>query len=1179
MKRIKLFTVLTVLFLFNIMNYAQYTDTDLQNLINAAATGSTLILNSGTYTFSGAVNINKSITLQGNNTTFLVSGSGERVNILASGVTIQNIEFHKTDKTGVQNIVYIGASNTTIKNNNFHGQYAFGDGDVSRAMVVSGGLTGLLIEENTFYALRQPMYLSGPTTGNIINNFTDNTKGFVLEGGDINFSGNTWGTNVYDVAILGSAPSGAYLDIVAMSNANNNAVIEDQRVAPAVLSVVYVDASTSNSSDLGGKYHPYSTIAPAISRVVNGGKILVSAGTYEEQLTVNNKSVSIIGSGKENTFINSPAALSLSFSTSYPYKCIIAAINNSNLVVKDLTVNGLGRGNANNRFTGIGFRNSQGTVQNCKIQDIKDTPFSGVQHGVGIYSYNDDVVARNIYVINNEITGFQKTAIALNASDTNPLSVNVQGNEITGAGATNITAQNGIQTYGAQINGNIQSNSISGIGYSGTSWVATSILNFYSYISISSNTVTDGHVGIYNIDASANIANNNLSVKKIGDYGFGIIATDPPEAVPSPFGVEDISANIKNRVNGIESTDNVILNGNNITLTGGNNLYTYGIEADAGYGPNNISILATGNSISGFYVGIGVYRCESGCDVGTFSGINFNYNNILNNSIGFQTNLLTPVLAEYNWWGTTVESEIQSMVDGLVDFDPWIGKGIAISFSSMFRVKDANSTEGLTNLYFGQAPNATDGIDLSLFEEELPPLPPAGVFDARFILPAGNIGSHRDYRSDTKRFVKWTVRFQGVAPFTFTWDANSLPAGDFFLRDATGTLVNINMKSQNTFTLPISLDLNQLIIENAVYNCLPVDVVQDWNMVSLPFEPIDHSKTSIFPTSLSNAYGYNAGGYYVANELETKKAYWLYFDHNQTSVQCGVGVEDLIPVKAGWNMIGILDENVPKARITSIPSGIIPGSFFGYEAGYTVCDTLKVGKGYWVLSTADGFLKLHNILRKEDHVNPIKSDWANIIISDSKNKTMKLYLGDNNSNDNFELPPMPPAGAFDARFESNKMVEVLNETGLIINISTDNYPVTLKINGADITVQDAIEGTLLHSVLKSGSELIITDSRINKLRIKGTLTGEQALEYKLEQNYPNPFNPNTNIRFTVANESFVNLSIYNLLGEKIKELKNEVMKPGNYLIEFDATQFSSGVYIYKLQSGSSILSRKMILLK
>ena len=65
-----------------------------------------------------------------------------------------------------------------------------------------GGLSGLLIDGNTFYALRQPGYFSGPTTGIISNNYTYGTKGWVMEGGDMTFAGNTWGTNVYDIVIL-----------------------------------------------------------------------------------------------------------------------------------------------------------------------------------------------------------------------------------------------------------------------------------------------------------------------------------------------------------------------------------------------------------------------------------------------------------------------------------------------------------------------------------------------------------------------------------------------------------------------------------------------------------------------------------------------------------------------------------------------------------------------------------------------------------------------------------------------------------------------------------------------------------------------------------------------------------------------------------------------------------------
>jgi subtilisin family serine protease len=85
--------------------------------------------------------------------------------------------------------------------------------------------------------------------------------------------------------------------------------------------------------------------------------------------------------------------------------------------------------------------------------------------------------------------------------------------------------------------------------------------------------------------------------------------------------------------------------------------------------------------------------------------------------------------------------------------------------------------------------------------------------------------------------------------------------------------------------------------------------------------------------------------------------------------------------------------------------------------------------------------------------------------------------------------------------------------------------------------------------------------------------------YKLEQNYPNPFNPSTLIKYAIPQEGFVSLIVYNLLGEKIATLVNEVKNAGNYEINFDASQLSSGVYLYKLDSGNSVFVRKMLLMK
>ena len=87
------------------------------------------------------------------------------------------------------------------------------------------------------------------------------------------------------------------------------------------------------------------------------------------------------------------------------------------------------------------------------------------------------------------------------------------------------------------------------------------------------------------------------------------------------------------------------------------------------------------------------------------------------------------------------------------------------------------------------------------------------------------------------------------------------------------------------------------------------------------------------------------------------------------------------------------------------------------------------------------------------------------------------------------------------------------------------------------------------------------------------------LEFSLEQNYPNPFNPVTNIRYNIMESGFVTLKVYDVLGKEIAVLVNEQKQPGFYEIDFDGTKLSSGIYFYKLESGSFSSIKKMTILK
>jgi hypothetical protein len=91
--------------------------------------------------------------------------------------------------------------------------------------------------------------------------------------------------------------------------------------------------------------------------------------------------------------------------------------------------------------------------------------------------------------------------------------------------------------------------------------------------------------------------------------------------------------------------------------------------------------------------------------------------------------------------------------------------------------------------------------------------------------------------------------------------------------------------------------------------------------------------------------------------------------------------------------------------------------------------------------------------------------------------------------------------------------------------------------------------------------------------------GSLPEKYVLEQNYPNPFNPSTTIRFQILNSSQVKLKVFDIVGREVATLVDERLQPGSYETTFNAKGLASGVYLYRIQAGNFVETKRLILLK
>ena len=360
---------------------------------------------------------------------------------------------------------------------------------------------------------------------------------------------------------------------------------------------------------------------------------------------------------------------------------------------------------------------------------------------------------------------------------------------------------------------------------------------------------------------------------------------------------------------------------------------------------------------------------------------------------------------------------------------------------------------------------------------------------------------------------------------------------------------------------------------------ISVDYIPDWNLVGLPMSVEDPYHLSVYPDALEGTLYSFDGNYVQENDFITGTGYWLRFPDGGTAIISGSTIHSLIiSMMNDWNLISGISSSVPATSIQDPEGILLPGTLYEFDGSYIQAETLEPGKGYWIRSAGPGEIIISDDIRAKRLPFISKMDGANTISFDDQTLYFGVTVPDNEKL-SYSVPPKPPSGVFDARFQGDW---IYCEDSGKIELTGQAEPLSISFNIANKTtwVLINIESDEEYDLSGSG-ELIIAEVLNGFILRKNSVMPHN---YALHQNFPNPFNPVTNLRYDLPEQSFVTLTIYDLIGREITQLVNTTQEAGFRSVQWDATDsfgkpVSAGIYLYKITTGEFVQTKKMVLVK
>ncbi len=419
--------------------------------------------------------------------------------------------------------------------------------------------------------------------------------------------------------------------------------------------------------DLTGGHHTY--LQEAVTAASAGDAIDVQAGRYEEQIHITTN-LSITGAGVAATFIDAPVSLPLSFSamgaTNHPVVWI-DGITDAHLA--DLTVDGLGRGNGNYRFSGVAYADAGGSLTNVYVANVRETPMSTADHGFGILCYQDALGPREVALIDVTCQGFQWEGLACGG---NNLTVALDRVTVIGTGPTTLIPQIGIDLF-AGVMATVTDCSVDEVTYTGPTWIASGVRVYASAVaSFTGGGVTNCQSGVSLVDVSADF--NGTSLSDCAEDAIYIFSSSGGKG-GSPAATARLFGSLPHE-RGAKAA--VTANLTDCVLSGAGTTGSYGMWIQSN---GTVQVNLSGCILSDWERGFQLEEIG-----GTISGASHG-NSILNNiAYGGWSNTAAAYDATGNWWGDTTGPEnptsnpggLGNAVSDNILFDPFLTGNVVL---------------------------------------------------------------------------------------------------------------------------------------------------------------------------------------------------------------------------------------------------------------------------------------------------------------------------------------------------------------------------------------------------------------------------------------------------------------------------------------------------------------------